>query len=57
MLSFVVLSKVCEQQSMKYFWGSKHHHPYNLEVKEQTPTVNAIKPQLYFPTLNSKASA
>jgi hypothetical protein len=50
MLSSVVLSEECEQQSMKYFWGSEHHPLYTLEIKEQTQPVNAIKPQFHFPT-------
>jgi len=43
MLSFAVLSTVCEQQSAMYFWGSEHHLLYKLEIKEQTQPVNAIK--------------
>jgi hypothetical protein len=53
MLSSAVLSKVCGQQSMRYFWVSKHRHPNKLEITEQTPTVNAIKHQLHCPTLYS----
>jgi hypothetical protein len=56
MLSSVVLSEECEQQSMKYFWGSKHHLLHILEIKEQTQPVNAIKPQLHFSTFYLKAS-
>lgn len=57
MLSFVVLSEVCEQLSVKYFWGSEHHLLYKLEIKEQTHPVNAIKPQFHFPTFYSKIFA
>lgn len=55
MLSFAVLSTVCEQQSEKYFWGSEHHLLYKLEIKEQQiQPVNAIKRQFRRPTFCSK---
>ena len=54
MLSFVVLSTVCEQQSAKYFWGSEHHLLYKLEIKEHTQPVIAIKHQFHCPIFHSQ---